>query len=384
MAKRHKTLILHIGDHKTGSTSIQLAFAENRVRLKGKRVFYPAKLASNALGRQAVAYSRAKSAEERAKRGKPFAQLAERIAGADADFALISAEAFETVPAAVTRDILDTFFRPVVDEIRVIAYVRPHAARIVSSFAERIKTGVLRLQTMNLEEFARLRHEVGEFDYLPRFSEWRRAFGENFQLRPMIRQELRNGSVVDDFIHHAFGGIPFEVELAERAANESLTLEDLMRLKVLHSHLRGKSKDLRLKVGWEVARVLGGMEKPAQQTRLALHAALAREIRDWYLADARKMDAEFFGGASLMEGELTRAVEEAVPAPVSSDPADYFSAEELRSLEVMSRLVSTLLEAEGVDWEAFLHSQRVKDVAKAKKRGAGRVRELLGFAKARG
>ena len=36
---RIRRLVVHIGDHKTGSTSIQYAFANGRVALDGRRLF---------------------------------------------------------------------------------------------------------------------------------------------------------------------------------------------------------------------------------------------------------------------------------------------------------------------------------------------------------
>mgnify|MGYP000498255412 CR=1 FL=1 len=46
---RPKTLVFHIGDHKTGSTSIQYAFAADRVALENRSVLYPARINSNRL-----------------------------------------------------------------------------------------------------------------------------------------------------------------------------------------------------------------------------------------------------------------------------------------------------------------------------------------------
>ena len=42
-----KTLIVHVGDHKTGSTSIPNAFASGRVTLPGHSVLYPGNLDHN-------------------------------------------------------------------------------------------------------------------------------------------------------------------------------------------------------------------------------------------------------------------------------------------------------------------------------------------------
>lgn len=362
-----KTLIFHIGDHKTGSTSIQIAFAKNSVKLQGHSIFYPAKLARNALGEQCLAYGKAQTPKERRQAGRPIAKLAERIRASQADFVLISAETFEKVPAALLREVVDTFFVGTADDIRVFGYVRPHSARLISSFAERTKAGVPKTLTLNLEDFTKHCKNANEFNYLPRFTAWRESFGDAFTLRPMIRDRLFNGSVVDDFAHHAFGGIPFTITGSSQA-NESLCLEDLMRLKALQISLKAP-KNLRLKIGWEFSRLTGQLPPPPVRTKLQLNRSLAEDIRDFYLADARDMDRDFFDGEPLMENELIASVEKAPIEAQSTDPADHLSPSELHGLEIMSKMVAGLLEHENVDWAAFLHAKRVTDVALARKGG---------------
>ncbi|CUH89365.1 hypothetical protein PH5382_03311 [Phaeobacter sp. CECT 5382] len=365
---KRKTLVFHIGDHKTGSTSIQLAFAQHRVVLQGHSLFYPAKLAMNALGGQFTAYGQAKTEQERRATAQPLEKLVQRIQQSDADFVLISAEDFEGVPVALFHEIVETFFAKVVDEIRIIGYVRPHAARIISSFAERTKIGIPTTLTNDLAGFAARRKSAKEFIYLPRFAAWRDHFADKFILRPMIRSQLHQGSVVDDFLHHAFGGIPFTVADSPSKtaqANESLCLEDLMRLKVMQGHLAVKP-NIRLKVGWEFARLVSHMPPPPTRTKIQLHRSLARDIRASYMKDARSLDQAFFGGAPLMENELHDAVKTARTRPQSTAPSDYLCASELRSLELLSGMVKGLLEKEGVNWPAFLHRKRIRDVEQAR------------------
>ncbi|TDE34248.1 hypothetical protein [Antarcticimicrobium sediminis] len=356
-----KTLVFHIGDRKTGSTSIQLAFAQGQVSLKGHSLFYPSKLAANALGTQCTTYGDANTPQMRRQAAKPLQKLADQVRRSEADFIVISAEAIEGVKVELFHDVVQTFFADTADDIRVIGYVRPHAARLLSTFAERTKVGLPRALENSLDEFCTLKKDEGEFIYLPRFSAWRQMFGENFLLRPMIRNALYRKSVVDDFVHHAFGGIEFEISGTE-AANESLCLEDLMRLKVLQKKIR-RARDLRLKLGWEFARQLGTLPPSPTRTKLQLHRSLAEDLRATYQEDARAMDRAFFDGKPLMETELQRAVETAVDQPQSTEPEDYFTASELRSLEVMSKIISGLLENKEVNWPAFLHQKRIRDAA---------------------
>lgn len=358
----HKTLIIHIGDHKTGSTSIQLAFAKKLVELPGKAVMYPAKLAMNAWGPRCVDYVQTADPEAQATARRRLQQLAARMDKSDADFVLLSAEAFERVPAQTLRQVVDEIFAPVVDDIRIIAYVRPHAARLTSSYAERIKVGTRDAVTSSLGEFVAQRIKVGEFQYLPRFTAWAEQFPDQFILRPMVRALLYKGSLVEDFLHHAFDGQPYQLE-ADGAANESLCLEDLMRLKVIQQHqLPTIDQPLRLKLGWEMARVISHLPPPKKRSKLQLHRTLAKEIQTTYLEDARAMDQRFFAGQPILEQELQQAVRRARRKPQSNRPADYLSAEDIRSLTMLSNLTATLLSQPDVDWPGVLHRKRVEDV----------------------
>lgn len=361
---RRKTLIFHIGDHKTGSTSVQLAFAKGLVTLDGHSVFYPARLASNILETHCRAYARAETPEARQAAAQPFKRLAARVQASEADFTLVSAESLEGVPPALFHEIAETFFAGAADEIRIIAYVRPHAARVLSSFAERIKIGTARALNSDLNSFAARRIKGQDYSYLPRFAAWREYFADRFILRPMIRSQLYQGDVVSDFIHHAFGGLAFTIS-GESQANESLCLEDLMRLKVLQKALLHQSKDLRLKVGWEVSRLAGHLPPAPARTRLQLHRALAKTLRDSYLEDARNMDRMFFSGEPLMQNELHAAVKKAIAKPQSTAPADHLSPSELHGLTLMAGMISGLLDAGEVNWPAFLHGKRVRDAEAA-------------------
>lgn len=358
---RRTRLIFHIGDRKTGSTSIQLAFAQGLITLPGHSLFYPAKLASNPMGDLFTTYGKATNPAKREAAAEPLRKLANRIRKRGADFTVISAEAFEGVSPLHFRRVIDDIFADAADEIRVIGYVRPHAARLLSTYAERTKVGLPRALDNTMEDFVSLREDKQEFFYLPRFGDWRAQFGDAFTLRPMIRKELRNGSVVEDFLHVAFDGRPFTV-VEDDPTNESLCLEDLMRLKVLQQRMQSASRDLRLKLGWEFARILSMLPPAPIRTKLRLHRSLAESIRTTYLEDARAMDRTFFDGVPLLETELQKAAAEAPEAPQSNNPADHLSPSEMRALDVYSILVMELLETEEVNWSAFLHRKRLEDV----------------------
>ncbi|MBT8154516.1 hypothetical protein KMP13_11525 [Epibacterium ulvae] len=362
-----KTLIFHIGDHKTGSTSIQLAFAEGRVALDQKTVFYPAKLTSNALKPPFHAWATAETEAERQKHAPQLTALAQKIRNSSADYVLVSAEEFEGIPAPLFKKVVDHFFANTANEIRVIAYVRPHGPRLVSSFSERTKVGLPQTLTKNLSEFVALRLKNKNSNYHARFSAWRQEFGDAFVLRPMIHSQLQQGSVVTDFIHHAFPDEPYVLH-GDDTANVSLDLVDLMRLKVLQRNLQHKDRKLRHRIGWDFSRHVAKMPANPNRQKLQLHRSLAKTLQRTYLEDACAMDRDFFSGAPLLELELRRAVRGARLRAQSVEPATYLSASEIQSLTLMASIFSDMLNNEAVDWSHFFHQKRLDEVDNARAR----------------
>lgn len=364
MSPPRKTLIFHIGDRKTGSTSIQLAFARQQVSLSGRSVFYPARLTNNELFKLCRAYADPEHPKAQAEACGELRKIAAKVRAAETDFCLLSAEGLEDTPADILDSVIAEFFADTADDIRLIAYVRPHAPRILSSYAERTKVGLRNVVAGNLEDFFDLAVSRHLFFYTPRFAALRKHFGNRFILRPMIPDQLYRNSVVDDLVRHAFDTEDFAI-LGDTRSNESLCLEDLMRLKVLQSHIGQTKKAQRLErpaLGWEFTRLIGQMPPPDNPTKLRLHASLAARIKETYQDDARAMDQAFFDGQPLLESDLDRAIDTAIAAPQPMDPKDHFSASELRSLEVLSRTVASLFSNKTVDWQPFLRNRRVREV----------------------
>ena len=353
-ASAPRRLIFHIGDHKTGSTAIQYAFARGTVRLNSGGPFYPGQLAHNYLRTHMKMLAKG-SADKQQDAGEALHKLARKIRKAGAGCSLISAEALETVEPQSLRQAVDRFFTRSADEIRVTAYVRPHLSRLLSSYTEQTKIG---LTSESLADYANRMLDTGKFRYHPRFCAWRSAFGEAFILRPFVKAELHRGDVVADLLRYGFGEKGFEIT-GPAPANESLCLQDLMRLKLLQSHMQQLPQALRHALGWEFARLIGTLPPPAAPVKLQLHRKLAQRLHDAYLEDARAMDHDFFGGDPLLETELDQALKVAVESPQKLDPAAHLEAEEIRLLTLMAQMVSGMLENSSVNWVRHFRLQRI-------------------------
>ena len=350
-----RLLVIHIGDHKTGSTAIQYAFARSAVQLQAGTVSYPAALNHTVLRRHCDAFGPKGNAKARAEAETAFDRLAERVRASGSEICLISAEALAAADPQVLALLVANHFHDAADEIRVVAYVRPHMPRFLSNFTEQMKIGRV---SGPMQVYHERTQKSGRFRYHPRFTTWRSAFGEAFILRPFVKAELHRGDVVADLLRHGFGEEGFEIT-GPAPANESLCLEDLMRLKLLQSHMQQHPQALRHALGWDFARLIGTLPPPAAPVKLQLHRKLAQRLHDAYLEDARAMDHDFFGGDSLLETELDQALKVAVESPQKLDPAAHLEAEEIRSLTLMAQMVSGMLENSSVNWVRHFRLQRI-------------------------
>ena len=352
-----RKLVFHIGHHKTGSTTIQDALATGRMTLTAGQLLYPARMAHNYLRRHFETYA----SEGRTLPGTPgfpgLRAISERLQNGNFDIAVISGEDFEDTDASQAQKVLQDFMLPHVSEYVVICYVRPHAPRILSSFAENVKLGFF---SGTPDDFYAKTFQSGRFGYAQKLSGWTAAFQKNFLLRPMIRSELVDGSILQDFAANGFGPkYPVSITPAP-AANESLCLENLILMRLVQNCLVGRKRDLLHAMGWQISAAISAVAMPKTQgTRLMLHKALAEKIRASYLADAGAMDNQFFGGKPLLRNDLDRAVDEALPDAQSFKPEDHFSAETLRIVAILGDQINQLLDHQSGPWPKFLKERRI-------------------------
>lgn len=351
------TLIVHIGAHKSGSTTIQEVFASGGLKLEGVDLLYPARLDHNYLRADFISHESGDPLPKRGPRQLGFAALAEQIAESEADYALLSAEYFENLRPELMKDVLDQYFAPHVGAIKIVAYLRPHAPRLLSGYAEALKIGWFQ---GGFEAFLEQSLARKDILYVERFMRWKEVFGENLVLRPMLREQLSGGSLLQDFAEVAFGAHE-KLAQSDIAQNQSLTLPDLAFLKLVQERFQSRREWLRHSFGWELARQLRQTSLPdeAAGERLYLHQALAARLHAVCRADAAACDEIFFEGKSLFAADLKRAVSEARPEPAVLEPEAYFSAEELRNLRAIRELLWDVMSTRH-NWATHFHSFRFK------------------------
>ncbi|WP_263808717.1 hypothetical protein [Salinibacter sp.] len=133
-----KTVYLHIGTHKTGSTSIQKFLAAADEALKEQGILYPK------TGRPRENWSPyghhklrwAVAGEWKQKDKRIWEELRQEVCQHPGDRAIVSAEGFETCTTQEIRRLVNQL-SPF--SIRVILYLRPPAQFLRAAYAQRVK-----------------------------------------------------------------------------------------------------------------------------------------------------------------------------------------------------------------------------------------------------
>jgi hypothetical protein len=250
-----RTVILHIGLPKTGSSAIQGFCAKNRKMLLERGVFYPPTpaaaahvlLASAALFRASPEKWPAGTLRD----GLPLAEWFARFwAEFDADMRalpatthtiVLSAEQFsfqQDTPLRIAQ--LRDALAPYCDDMKVVPYLRRQDRHAISAYSQLLRFGII--EAPRLGQHARY---TALYDYPALLQRWGGVFGKA-ALAPRIfeRGSLRNDDVVQDFL--GVCGVPDVVPPPQgtRSRNPSINLEGQALLLAIGAELQQQTGEL--------------------------------------------------------------------------------------------------------------------------------------------
>lgn len=335
------SLLFHIGDPKTGSTSIQRTLFDGTWDCPTRSLASPPSLSAYKL---ANAIRGDLDHEEIATQ---FTALARWARKSEADVLVVSAEQFSSVRPQVLLEAVETFLPNLAPEMRVVAYVRPHVGRFLSAYSQRTKVGT---QFGDLLDFFKYLYRNGESNYHGRFTKWRKTFAERFTLRPMVRDKLVDGDVVTDFLTLALQDAPFTLT-AKSLTNLSMAIEPLSGLRTVQKRLleSGIGQGTRHIVG-STLNSLVQAQGSAKGTRLRINKRLLNRVRRYEVADAKRLDLDFFGGPVMVpaldldESDLAEEV-------MDADASRYFFPERIAAMEQHGDALARLLGDRPYVWE---------------------------------
>lgn len=222
------TIYIHIGVHKTGSSSIQAALYENRRKLARHDIHYfgiaenhsetlyplfcdaPHKYAFN---QRAGVDSEEKAARKNAATARA---LRRALAANRCSRFVISAEGLSYLsPAGIDR--LKQALAPYAARMRVIAYVREPYDYITSAFQQRLRVG---------ETYEQVMANPPRPQYRVRLSRFIEAFGrERVDIRVFEPDRFVGGNLIADFLAAIEAPPALVEELPLRRINEALSFE---------------------------------------------------------------------------------------------------------------------------------------------------------------
>jgi len=321
-----KQLVVHIGDHKTGSTSIQTALAHSGLQTEPQTIVYPSERSHNGLAKW---ISKDLRADELRKK---LAKLRQIFIRSNADFGILSAEAFEGCAPSRLNEILRKHFPEFAANARIIAYVRPHAQRVLSSFAEQTKNGGFR---EDLRAFHESSLKKQRFIYAPRFEAWKETFGDRFVVKPMIRSLLEDGDVTKDFLREVLGPDCKITLPPNSGANSSLSLQDLVIMRLFHMNVPLEADTVKQPLAWQLQTILSKLPgNETTKTKVAMDGSLAEKVFADYVEDASRTDAAFFDGTPLSDS-LKKDVTKTIETSQSLEAEDHFPPEMVARLNAL-------------------------------------------------
>ncbi|MBU2963472.1 sulfotransferase family protein [Citreicella sp. C3M06] len=236
-----KTLILHIGHYKTGTTALQVFFSQSGRFLRNKGVDYPDLWMHNAK-HSAFAFSILKAAEvtgplmfdytDETSPRQMWGMLLDHVRRSPQDRVLISSEELMRLgqfPKAV--EILKELLGQRGDiQIKVVAYLREPGAHVQSWYNQLIK---MNIPVSDMETALGGEIEDVHFDYRRALQPWIDIAGkDNVILRPYRFDRNDPNALHRDFLKALDIALPVELERAQSDPNPRLDdrIAELLRL----------------------------------------------------------------------------------------------------------------------------------------------------------
>ncbi|HSI58883.1 MAG TPA: hypothetical protein VLA16_15095 [Ideonella sp.] len=183
--------ILHIGRHKTGTSSLQHFLAANLASLASAGYVYPRAMRPQVAHHELAylcnerLYGRLPSGEQQ-RLLEELDRLQEEVAG-DTGF-LLSSEAFQNVRPSQVARYLGT-------DLMIVVYIREQFQYLLSSYAQVVQNQKL---THSIEEYEQRTFRA---DYARFLDSWAGVFGQDrVQVRVFERAGLAQGDIRHDFI----------------------------------------------------------------------------------------------------------------------------------------------------------------------------------------
>lgn len=339
-------LVLHIGDYKTGSTSIQQALGRFEASGDAERegLLYCRTARKGRSSHNNLAWQAMQSSHFVATNGT-WQEVAEEIREKRPRQAVLSSEVFESAAPDALKPLLDQHLGALLEKLRIIVYVRPHFSRILSGYAQKVKSGQF---VGTLDEFVDKSGRGRRFAFAERLERWSGVFGrDRLVVRPFVRDLLVGKDVLCDFSVHGLGRAPELLNgYASGESNVSPSVEVLQIVmkytEVFQAqHGPGHLPQLESHFFSTLREALEPVYPPGEH-KLTFSPRTIEAVVASYREDAAQLDEQFFDKQPVFVGALEAAAA-AGSRHCEVDEATLFPPKELAIHQAYRNVIASLL-----------------------------------------
>lgn len=331
MVRPIKNLVVHVGDIKSATTSVQVALAAGQYPETAGTPLYPVQGLNHNYLEQPF----------KKERGPAHHQIDwlrnQMIAARHVETCIISGERLSVMAPSRLDAAIDRAFGDLAESVTIVHYIRPHVERLLSAYSERVKIGS---ENRPLPDFLREAIASGRFLQHRRLTRWQSIFRDRYRLRAMAPGQLAQGDAVVDFFETVFGPVP-KGWRPPTPTNESLSASGLSQVARLQDQIDCAPASLRHAIGYEFAWLYGLEHKVSSSEKIGMGAEMAAEFRDAFIGDARALDNDLFDGSEIFVPTLLSGTERVLsgvcdPLALPPDPAGRKVSEQLLKLVTTS------------------------------------------------
>lgn len=279
-------VILHIGRHKTGTSSVQRFLFENPEFLISNGFFYPLRLIEKGFAHhtyaEVLAQVKHKHHDYDLLHSHVTNKYEEFKSGLSDKFVnIVSSEGFQNCSPELLRSLLNPF------EVDVKVYIRNELDYLASSYVQKVHaTSYIK----SIDEYS----DSFNVDYLRFLDSWSNAFNGRINARIYSKERLLNSDVVDDFVSN-FLNISDLPEYREKIyANPSLGV-NVLKFKIFLNQ-NGYINDMNRARSYKV---LGEMSKG--DVKIRLPESLYRKMVPQYEKSQAKWCGKYFSSDKVFD-----------------------------------------------------------------------------------
>lgn len=313
-------LIIHIGSHKAGTTSLQMAFYRGNINAD---IFYPKAHPDSAVMHNHNWYARSVGTE---REESVMQYMKDQIK--DKKRVVISAAWYTYLhPERLNRHIKE-HYAPLAKNIRIIRYLRPALEYWKSSYIEGVKIGEVRT---DFETYYRTTSHTPPIYYDNIISRLQQDY--DITTKPFVKEDLYKNDIVDDFLHYCVGD---NYEVTTRSIeNVGLSVQYLSAVMYMHTLFYDRSFDEVRNDGYIITKALKNHVSVKNPVPYRLPPNIIQEIATdpRYTQDAAAVDKLLTPGKFYLSNNLKTHLDNLHDQPVSLKVEDWHTPEAIEMMK---------------------------------------------------